>query len=288
MARSIDLDSREVKEIKRGGNILPRAKAIYRVKLLDFLEFETDDNDGYEIKVLIRKVIAPDRQHPDAQPPAEVGDERTYRFKNKFKFKEEKVRTKQDLRTMLCVIYGEEHHEDFEANRALTALMKLADRDKLDDLDEFWIVSEIWPGKKADPDTGKHFINQRLNAHLLEWKPGADAYRKNGADSDDEDDAPRRGRSTGRRKPTDDEDDDRPARGRTRRADPDDEEDDRPARGRARKTAEEDGDPPPRRTRSRAADDDEEDERPARGRSSSRRADPDEDDEDDRPTRRRR
>ena len=121
------------------------------------------------------------------------------------------------------------------------------------------MIIRVWA---QDNDYG-----QRVNASLegVKFRKDGEAFsaasKTSADDFDDEDDAPKRGRSRSR----DDDEDDAPKRGRSRSRDADDEDDDEaPKRGRSRSRDADDEDEAPKRGRSRSRGDDDEDEAPKR------------------------
>lgn len=170
--RKINLDDRSVVEIKRGGggNWLPRARALYKAKLLDFAEYDTDDEDGYQIKIEIVKAQLRGKQHSDMQPAASARDVLTHQFKLKpHEYPNNKLAVEQDLRQFLAAVAGEEVSPAFLANAALEALSRLSADEAIGDLDLFWIECDAYPGKKARE--GRYYINMRLACHPMDWDP---------------------------------------------------------------------------------------------------------------------
>lgn len=153
--------------------------------------------------------------------------------------------------------------------------------------------------KNPLPEILNFYDADYLEKVLKGQKSSDDDRPARGKREDEEDEAPKGGRTRARRAADDDDEEDaKPAgRARTRRAadpvlaalDEDDEDDAKPARGRARRAVEEDDeDPPPEKALRRRAsrDDDEEDEKPVtRGR---RAAEAEEADDEDPPARTRR
>lgn len=212
----MNLDDRSVVEIKRGGggNWLPRARALYRARLLAFDEYDTDDEDGFEIKIEIMKAQLRGKQHRDMHPVANVCDVLTYRFKLKpHEYPNNKLAVEQDLRQFLAAVSGEEVSPTFKANAALEALSRLSADDALGDLDMFWIECDAYPGKNARD--GRYFINMRLACHPSDWDPATctlgDVVKARAPDADDDDEPAPVKRAAKRAAPEPDDEDDEPA-----------------------------------------------------------------------------
>lgn len=167
-----DLDDRAVAESKGRKRFVPRHPAKYRIKVTGYREFETNDNDGYEIEFVIEKAtsrqetIAPADRHY-LEPLALEGETYIHWFKNKAPYPDEITKAKRAHRLFLAAAAGKKHTPEFKANKVLAALFKIGeDPDALEErLDPIELTIETWLGKpKTNEETGetRRFVNTEV------------------------------------------------------------------------------------------------------------------------------